>query len=192
MQEPSIGAGVTVPLTITTTALPGEIYYEVLNASGAVETPYTAALPVGAAIAVPTTIPQQTAHQTFSVQVAFNYVPIRANLQYSSSTSGVVLAPFSGNSGITWDASGQLATIPIIHGQAMPHYFEVVDTSTSVPLQSGLIIYQVGPFGGVGGGTVTVAPPVPVGVTQTFTIVPHLAATGRRGSGGRQSHFTQP
>jgi hypothetical protein len=178
VQEPSVGAGVSVPLTITTTALPGDIYYEVLNASGAIETPYTAALPAGAAITLPTTIPQQTTHQTFSVQVAFNYVPIRANLEYASSTSGVVLAPFTSNTGITWDATGQVATIPIIHGQAMPHYFEVVDTSTSVPLQSGEIIYQVGASGSSGGGTITVAPPVPVGASQTFTILPHLAATG--------------
>ena len=53
VQEASVGAGVTVPLTVATSNLPGDIYYEVLNSSGTVETPYTAALPAGAAIMLP-------------------------------------------------------------------------------------------------------------------------------------------
>jgi hypothetical protein len=176
VQEASVGAGVNAALTVTTTNLPGDVYYEVLKASGAVETPYAAALPAGAAITLPTTIPQQKANQTFYVQVAFNYVPIRANLEYSSTSKGVTLSPFASNSGITWNATGQIATIPILNGNQVPHYFQVVDTSTSTNLQSNEIIYQVGASGG--GGTVTVTPPVPVGTTQSFAITPHLAAAG--------------
>jgi hypothetical protein len=176
VQEASVGAGVTVPLTVATSNLPGDIYYEVLNSSGTVETPYTAALPAGAAIMLPTTIPQQKANQPFSVQVAFNYVPIRANLEYSANSMGVSLSPFASDPGITWNATGQIATIPIVNGNQLPHYFQVVDTSAPAKIESSEIIYQVGASGG--GGTVTVTPPAPVGTTQTFTITPHLAAAG--------------
>jgi hypothetical protein len=41
MQETSVGAGVTVTETITTTSLTGNVYEEVLTSSGAVETGYT-------------------------------------------------------------------------------------------------------------------------------------------------------
>ncbi len=176
VQEASVGAGVTVPLTVTTTNLSGDIYYEVLTSSGTVETAYTAALPTGAAITVPTVIPQQKAGQTFFVQVAFNYVPIRANLMYSSTSGGVTFSSFASNSGITWDATGQIATIPISNGTASPHYFQIEDTTTASPLKSATVVYQIGSSGG--GGTVTVAPPTPVGTTQNFTIQAHLAHSG--------------
>ena len=42
VQEPSVGAGVTVTETITTTNLTGNVYEEVLTASGGVETPFAA------------------------------------------------------------------------------------------------------------------------------------------------------
>src|SRR6202020_46398 len=78
--------------------------------------------------------------------------------------------------GITWDATGQIATIPISNGTAAPHYFEIEDTTTSTPLKSATVVYQIGSSGG--GGTVTVAPPTTVGATQTFTIQAHLAHSG--------------
>jgi hypothetical protein len=176
-QEASVGAGVTVPLTVNTTNLSGAIYYEVLTSAGAVESPYTAALPAGAAITIPTVIPQQKSGQVFAIQVAFNYVPNRANLVYLQGTTNPATAySFASNPNITWDATGQVATIPISNGLAAPHFFQVEDTTTSSPLKSAVTIYQVGSSGG--GGTVPVTPPTPVSATETFTIPAHLAKSG--------------
>ncbi len=178
VQEAPPGAGVTVPLTVTTTNLSGAIYYEVLTSTGSVESPYAAVLPNGAAITVPAAIPPQVAGQVFSVQVAFNYVPVRANLKYSPDTTNPpkVFFTFASNPGITWDASGQIATIPISNGIAVPHYFQVEDTTAASPLLSAASIYQIGSSGG--GGTIPVTPPSAPGATQTYTISPHLAQSG--------------
>jgi predicted xylan-binding protein with Ca-dependent carbohydrate-binding module len=158
--------------------LSGAIYYEVLTSSGSVESPYTAVLPNGAAITAPAAIPPQTAGQVFSVQVAFNYVPIRANLKYSQGTTNppTAFSTFASNPGITWDATGQIATIPISNGIAVPHYFQVEDTTTSSPLLSSELTYQIGSSGG--GGIIPVTLPSVPGATQTYTVSPHLAQSG--------------
>jgi hypothetical protein len=108
----------------------------------------------GNSITVPASLPQQTASQIFYVQAAFNYVPVKgANLQYSANSSGVVFGPFSANTGITWDSTGTIATIPISSGTQAIHYFQVEDTGTTPTTISAELTYQVGTTGG--GGTYT-------------------------------------
>jgi hypothetical protein len=112
----------------------------------------------GNSITVPASLPQQTAGQTFYVQAAFDYVPVKgANLQYSANSAGVVFGPFSANTGITWDSTGTIATIPISSGTQAVHYFQVEDTNTTPTTLSAELTYQVGTSGGGGTYTATAA-----------------------------------
>lgn len=176
--EASSGVGVTIPFTVTTNNVPGGIQYQVRRSTRAVETSLITLLPSGgattvtSAITVPATIPNQTGGQSFSVEAAFNYVPNQANVQVSATTTAAGLS--SGWVGLgtsanllsaVWSNGGQLLTISLVNGLQVPHQFAVRDTSTTTPLQSAAITYNVGSSGG--GGTVTVPAPILVGTGGT-------------------------
>lgn len=151
----SVQFGFSTPDTPTTLFSAAASFPSVIVATATIEGVATS---VGNTISVPASIPQQTAGQTFYVQAAFSYVPVKgANLQYSANSSGVVFGPFSGNTAITWDSTGQIATIPISSGTQSIHYFQVEDTGNTPTTLSAELTYQVGTSGG--GGTYTAAPP---------------------------------
>lgn len=132
----------------------------------------SAALPVGAVITVPV-VPTQKGGQAFSVQVGFNYVPNRANLFYSpanglfpeTTIDSGLFSPFStsppnapaGN--ITWDSTGQLATLTFSLNSLTTWSFQIVDRS-GVGVKSVARSFTTTSAPG-GGGTIVVATPSP-------------------------------
>lgn len=178
--EPSSGAGVDYTGVIQTYGKSGPMVWGLFNASNVLQGSYTNTVlntGSGPAITAPTAIPPQKAGQVFSVEVAFNYVvgpANQANIQYSQSS--VAPAYTALPAGATWDSTGQLLTIPISNSNQVPHFFAVRDTVLGI--NSGTpVTYQVGATGG--GGTVTVAAPIPLltFITSTpFTV--HFGASG--------------
>lgn len=115
-----------------------------------------------AQIVTPPSIPTQTVNQTFFVQVAFNYVPVRSGLWYSFASGSVILVQLSTAAGVTWDPSGQVVTIPISNTTAgTTHFFQMVDENPnySQNIVSGIVQYPTTATAGQGGSTYTVAQP---------------------------------
>lgn len=138
------------------------------------------ALPVGAAITVPTSIANQQTNQFFSVQVGFNYVPNQANLFYTpvdvattSIIGGVTVCPFSAglsNGGtITFDVTGQLCTFKFKFGSTNTWAFQIYDQSGAGVKSSSVTFVTQTATGG--GGTYTVpAPTAPLQVGNANVI----------------------
>lgn len=157
IQEASVGVGVTPTMTAQTTNLIGGLSYSVVRSGGVVEAAPFAILPDGATIIIPNAIPNQTAGQAFSVQIAFNYVPIQSNITIAKSVTSDGLTYIDPKLfyNPVWDGTGQLLTITTTDSLSVQHSFSVKDSTPTSPLTSQTINYNVGAAGG--GGTVTVA-----------------------------------
>jgi hypothetical protein len=171
--EATLNAGVTPNFTVTTTNITGGISYRVRQSNRAVETSYVTVLPQGAAITVPTSIPDQAANKSFSVQTAFNYIPNPANIRLTRNvTTGgpiwALLTPDNGANTVVWSNGGQLLTITTLNGVSVPHQWGIQDITPSAgPLTSPLIPFNIVASGG--GGTVSVPAPTPIGAGQLET-----------------------
>jgi hypothetical protein len=125
-------------------------------------------------ITVPASIPTQKGGQAFSVQAAFNYVPDRTKLFYSppngsfatTTIDGVNYSPFStlppnaptGN--ITWDSTGQIATLTFLLNSLTSWTFQVVDNTPGAVVKSAARGFTTSSATG-GGGTYTATPSAP-------------------------------
>lgn len=168
-----------LPTPNPTTQAPGENINMSLVPTGStpVFSPLSAntALPQGAAITVPASIPNQQTKQFFEIQVGFNYVPNQANLYYTpvdvattAVINGTTVCPFSAglsNAGtITWDSTGQLATFKFFFNTATTWAFQIFDQSGDGVVSAAVSFVTQAAAGG--GGTSTVPTPgAPLTVT---------------------------
>lgn len=113
-------------------------------------------------IVVPASIPTM-APGTFTVQIAFNYVPNQANIQYSNWTVNVLewTAGSAWSPAPVWNSAGTVVTLTLTNNIQEEHTFAVRDiTNSSSPLVSAQLNYNVA----TGGSTtnLTVVPPTQI------------------------------
>jgi len=174
IQEASSGVDVSPTITANTVNLAGGLSVRVRKSDHTQETSYVTYAPNGAAITLPTTIPNQAVGKAFSLQIGFNYVPIQTNISIGININGTGMTFYSmativstQGATVAWDGTGQLLTITNAFGYQGSFAIQMKDTTFTTPLLSSTVSFSVGSSGG--GGTVSVPAPTPAPSPQSFT-----------------------
>jgi hypothetical protein len=124
-------------------------------------------------ITVPASIPSQKSGQAFTAQAAFNYTPNPATLYYNPyngaaagniNIGGQTMTPFSvapsSGGSITFDPTGQIATLRLILNSVGAHVFQIADVQPGGTILSQQITFQI-VSGTAGGGDYTATAAAP-------------------------------